>query len=189
MAKPAHKSHTAHFSQLSSHDQARSISASLNNLQNAIVHHIENADEPEAARKKAISQLHRMLGRVLERTLLLVVTIFLVGCSGQSSAGSKEVEARAYLDGQLKAWASAEKPSDTMLAYATAGKKLIGYEVKSFENVPGIKEKYITYRAVVEVTTEGRRGVDTTQMDWDVVWEPEVGEWVIFILSKWGWDK
>ena len=66
MATPAHKDNTKDFGQLSSAEQARSITAMINNLNNAIQHHASHSADPVAAKRKCVKQVHRLLGRLLE---------------------------------------------------------------------------------------------------------------------------
>lgn len=66
MAQKAHKGNTKDFPQLTFDEQARSITAMINNLSNAIEHHSQNAPDPSTTKKKCVKQVHRLLGRLLE---------------------------------------------------------------------------------------------------------------------------
>lgn len=66
MIPPAYKGNTKPFSELSHAEQAKSITAMINNLSNAIAHHSQHAIDPAATKKKCVKQVHRLLGRLLE---------------------------------------------------------------------------------------------------------------------------
>ncbi len=70
MAKPRHKGDTKTFEQLTYEEQAKSINATIVQLQQAIFFHIENAKTKKShARKKCLLQVNRLLGRLVDRTL------------------------------------------------------------------------------------------------------------------------
>lgn len=64
---PRHKQFTKHFHELSFDEQAKSITATINNLQNAIFHHVEHSKKKTEVKNKCILQAYRFLGRLLER--------------------------------------------------------------------------------------------------------------------------
>ncbi len=66
MGKPRHKNDSREFAGLTHTEQAKSITASINNLQRAIVHHICNSDDLVQTRKKCLKQVNRFLGRLLD---------------------------------------------------------------------------------------------------------------------------
>ena len=70
MATPAHKKNTQPFSNLSFADQARSINAMINNLQNAIKHHIRHSQAPNATREKCLDQIQRLLIVIFSATII-----------------------------------------------------------------------------------------------------------------------
>ena len=65
-----HKQDTRTFAELTYDEQAKSITATVNNLQRAIIHHIEHAPSSKRreVRDKCVSQVHRFLGRLIART-------------------------------------------------------------------------------------------------------------------------
>ena len=73
MAQGRHKGGTKTFAELTYEEQAKSITASINNLQNAIMHHIRNAParRRDETREKCLGQITRLLGRLLDRSRLL----------------------------------------------------------------------------------------------------------------------
>ena len=66
MARPRHQNDTKTFEQLEPDEQAKSINASIVNLQRAIRHHVATSDNPEETRFKCLRQVHRLLGRLLD---------------------------------------------------------------------------------------------------------------------------
>ena len=66
MEAPAHKDHTKQFGELSFAEQAKSITATINNLSKAINRHVQDAEDPEETKKKCVKQVHRLLGRLLD---------------------------------------------------------------------------------------------------------------------------
>ncbi len=66
MAQPRHQNDSKTFEQLTPHEQAKSINASIVNLQRAIRHHVATSDTPEATRFKCLRQVNRLLGRLLD---------------------------------------------------------------------------------------------------------------------------
>lgn len=64
MPKKRHKQDTKEFAELNFAEQAKSITASLNNLKNAMQHHIDHAPNRAAARQKCIDQALRFAARV-----------------------------------------------------------------------------------------------------------------------------
>jgi hypothetical protein len=68
MATPAHKGNTKTFDQLTFGEQAKSISAMINNLESAIKRHAKNLDHnPAKTKAKCVRQVHTFLGRLLEK--------------------------------------------------------------------------------------------------------------------------
>jgi hypothetical protein len=68
MTTPAHKGNTKIFSELTFDEQTKSITAMINNLNNAIQHHAQHASDPGGTRKKCMLQVNRLLGRLIERS-------------------------------------------------------------------------------------------------------------------------
>ena len=70
MATRRHKGDTKTFAELTYEEQAKSITASINNLQNAIVHHIQHAPARRRSETKAkcLGQVTRFLGRLVDKT-------------------------------------------------------------------------------------------------------------------------
>ena len=74
MSKPSHKDRTKPFGKLTYTEQAKSISATIINLEAAVKAHMRKAGEelgpkgekrdPKATRDKCIDQIGRMLGRL-----------------------------------------------------------------------------------------------------------------------------
>jgi len=64
MGRPAHSNRTAEFKDLDFARQASSITASINNLCNAIGHHVRNAKDRKVTQKKCVAQVERMLARL-----------------------------------------------------------------------------------------------------------------------------
>jgi hypothetical protein len=64
MAKKRHKDDTKTFAELAFEEQAKSITAMLNNVQNAIRHHIDHAPNRQQTRQKCIDQTIRFSARV-----------------------------------------------------------------------------------------------------------------------------
>lgn len=64
MAKKRHKGDTKTFGELSFEEQAKSITAMLNNVKNAIQHHIDHAPNRQQTRQKCIDQALRFATRV-----------------------------------------------------------------------------------------------------------------------------
>ena len=62
-----HKNHTRDFSELTFQEQAKSITATINNLQRAINYHIRNAgpNKRNSTRIKCLRQINRLMGRLL----------------------------------------------------------------------------------------------------------------------------
>ena len=72
MAGPAHKDHTKHFKELTYAEQAKSITASINNLSKSIKHHIKyckkHAKDPAVVKQKCLKQLDGMICRLKNTT-------------------------------------------------------------------------------------------------------------------------
>ena len=66
MATPAHKGNKKTFEQLTYEEQAKSITAMINNLGNAIQRHAKDAKNPAETKAKCVKQVHRFLGRLLD---------------------------------------------------------------------------------------------------------------------------
>jgi hypothetical protein len=64
MAKKRHKCDTKTFAELTFEEQARSITAMLNNVNNAIRHHIDHAPNRAQTRQKCVGQVLRFAMRV-----------------------------------------------------------------------------------------------------------------------------
>jgi hypothetical protein len=62
-----HKNHTKTFGELSFQEQAKSITATINNLQAAINHHINNSsiNIRNQTRAKCLKQINRLMGRLI----------------------------------------------------------------------------------------------------------------------------
>lgn len=62
-----HKDHTRTFSELTFQEQAKSITATINNLQRAINYHIRNSSSSRRnqTRNKCLKQINRLMGRLL----------------------------------------------------------------------------------------------------------------------------
>jgi hypothetical protein len=69
MTTTRHKQQTKTFDQLTFDEQAKSINAMINNLQNAMMHHVNHAPNKANARKKCILQTTRFLGRLINRLI------------------------------------------------------------------------------------------------------------------------
>jgi hypothetical protein len=70
VSKKAHKNRTKDFAELTFSEQAKSITATINNLSNAIRHHVQNAPNKKKrcdTKKKCINQVYRFLGRLLKQ--------------------------------------------------------------------------------------------------------------------------
>jgi len=65
MTSKRHKNDTKTFEELTFDEQARSINASIVNLQKAIFHHISHSGDTAATQQKCLSQIHRFFGRLL----------------------------------------------------------------------------------------------------------------------------
>ncbi len=65
MATPSHKNNTKNLADLTPAEQAKSLTAQISNLNNAIQHHVDHAADP-VRMKKCIKQVYRLLGRLLE---------------------------------------------------------------------------------------------------------------------------
>ena len=63
---PAHKGETRKFDELTFSEQAKSITAMINNLSRAIRSHVRSAENPGETKKKCVLQIYRFLGRHLE---------------------------------------------------------------------------------------------------------------------------
>ena len=68
MNTPRHKKDTLPFPKLTYADQARSISATVLQLQRAIECHSKNPKATADTRIKCINQVHRLLGRLLTKS-------------------------------------------------------------------------------------------------------------------------
>ena len=68
MAKKRHKGDTKTFAELTFEEQAKSITAMLNNVKNAIQHHIDHAPDRQKTRQKCIDQAIRFSARVNQIT-------------------------------------------------------------------------------------------------------------------------
>jgi|APSaa5957512576_1039674.scaffolds.fasta_scaffold48114_2 hypothetical protein len=66
MSEPRHQGDTKTFGELTFAEQAKSITASINNLQSAIEHHISNAPDSTETRRKCNDQIQRLLNRLLD---------------------------------------------------------------------------------------------------------------------------
>jgi hypothetical protein len=64
MAKKRHKADTKTFGEETFTEQAKTITASINNLFNAIKHHIDRSPRRAHSRTKCIGQVQRLLERV-----------------------------------------------------------------------------------------------------------------------------
>jgi len=62
---PRHKNFTKYFRELTFEEQAKSITATINNLQRAIYFHVSNSKNSAATKDKCAQQIHRFLGRVM----------------------------------------------------------------------------------------------------------------------------
>jgi len=60
-----HKNSTKQFSELTYEEQAKSINALIINLQRSIIFHYENSPNQEETKKKCLSQINRLMGRLL----------------------------------------------------------------------------------------------------------------------------
>ncbi|MCK5133130.1 MAG: hypothetical protein KAR40_13370 [Candidatus Sabulitectum sp.] len=71
MSNPRHKGDTKTFDELSYSEQAKSITAQINVIQSAVSAHIRRAKEEnreiEKTKIKCVSQLSRLMNRVLSR--------------------------------------------------------------------------------------------------------------------------
>jgi len=71
MAKPRHKRDTKTFGELTYVEQAKSITAQINVLQRAIIHHVngcKTSKKRSEVREKCLAQVNRLLGRLLDKT-------------------------------------------------------------------------------------------------------------------------
>ena len=59
-----HKGNTKQFAELTFQEQANSITALINNLQNSILHHIGHSARPVQTRAKCLNQIKRLLVRL-----------------------------------------------------------------------------------------------------------------------------
>ena len=66
MSELRHQGDTKTFGELTFAEQAKSITATINNLQNAIEHHINNAPDPTETRRKCNDQIQRLHNRLLD---------------------------------------------------------------------------------------------------------------------------
>lgn len=57
---------TERFDELTYEEQAKSITAMINNLNNAIQHHAQHAPDPDQTKLKCVKQVYHLLGRLLE---------------------------------------------------------------------------------------------------------------------------
>src|SRR5689334_14622660 len=65
MSNPSHKRRTKEFRDLTFAEQAKSITAEINNLQSAIKHHVHHSPRPAPqTRDKCLRQIDRLLGRL-----------------------------------------------------------------------------------------------------------------------------
>ena len=60
-----HKKSTKFFSELNFDEQAKSINASIVNLQRSILHHIEISTNPTETKDKCLKQINRLMSRIL----------------------------------------------------------------------------------------------------------------------------
>src|SRR5687768_248350 len=97
MSRLAHKNGTSDFGSLTFAEQAKSITASINNLQNAIAHHVRHAPNAGDARKKCLNQVHRLLGRLIEKSFLVALLLVLTGCGETGSEYKKEARKAVYV--------------------------------------------------------------------------------------------
>lgn len=180
MARPAHKSHTKHFGELTSAEQAKSITVSINNLQNSITHHIEHTANRDETRKKCLQQIHRLIGRLIQRTLIILLLISLTGCGG----ASPEVSARSALETKLDKWVAGQSGTDFPKAINELGAVLLDYEIKAFNRYPDVSEALLYkdgdwYRATVNLAIQSKAGTEIKrQHQWivyrknkDALWE------------------
>ena len=61
---PAHKNHTKTFAELTNAEQAKSITAMINNLAAAIRRHVRTSHRPAVTRAKCQRQVDRMRSRI-----------------------------------------------------------------------------------------------------------------------------
>jgi len=180
MAKPAHKNHTKDFADLTFSEQAKSITASINNLQNSITHHIEHSPKPDETRKKCLQQMHRCIGRLIERTLVLMLLLALIGCGG---GASPESSARSQLESKLDVWISGNSGTDFPKAIDEVGAVLLDYDIKTFNRDADGTEALLYkegdwYRATVNLTFQSRAGTEIKkQHQWVVYRENADGPW------------
>lgn len=64
MAKKRHKNDTREFGEETFAEQSKTITASINNLFNAIQHHVDHSIRRPRTRQKCIDQVQRLLNRV-----------------------------------------------------------------------------------------------------------------------------
>jgi hypothetical protein len=64
VGKRSHKGDTMEFHQLDFSDQARSITAMINNLAAAIRHHVRDEEATNQTRGKCLRQVERLLDRL-----------------------------------------------------------------------------------------------------------------------------
>jgi hypothetical protein len=67
VASKRHKGDTKSFDELTFAEQAKSITAMINNLEAATKHHIDHSLQRTATRDKCIAQVERLLARVRDR--------------------------------------------------------------------------------------------------------------------------
>ena len=67
MTMRRHKLDTKTFAELSFSEQAKSINASINHLQKAMLYHTEHAKDKTTTRVKCLLQVNRLLGRLIEK--------------------------------------------------------------------------------------------------------------------------
>jgi len=171
MANPAHKNHTKDFGNLTFAEQAKSITASINNLQNSITHHIEHSQNPDKTRKKCLQQMNRCFGRLIERTLILMLLFTLTGCD------SPESSARSQLESKLDAWIAGNSGTDFPKKLTEIGAVLLDYQIKTFNRDADGKQGD-WYRATVNLTFQSRAGTEIKeQHQWIVYRENAHGPW------------
>ena len=156
MAQPAHKHHTRTFGELTFAEQAKSISASINNLQNSMSHHIKISPKPDETRKKCLQQLHRCLGRLLHATLIIFCLVIVGGCGDESTR--PEVEAfrqslfktRADLQVGISKSGYADDLRALKLRYDEAT-RVVSAQAQSKEPVKSYIEAYNHYMQAYEI--------------------------------------
>lgn len=68
MTVKRHKNNTKTFEELTFSEQAKSINATINQIQSAMLYHINHSSEKEKTRDKCLLQTTRLLNRLIEKT-------------------------------------------------------------------------------------------------------------------------